>query len=157
MNIVIDRKWKKDTYTIGNLYINGVLFSNTLEDKDRGLKQTDSLARIAAVKVPGETAIPSGIYEIDMDTVSQKYAAISWYKQNCNGGRMPRLKNVPGFDGILIHPGGSNGAIDTRGCILVGRNLQKGKLLQSKEVFKQLYKKLYDAHKGGEKITIEIK
>lgn len=157
MKLLIDRAWKKQTYTISRLFIDGIRFYESLEDKDRGLKQTDSLARIATIKVPGETAIPSGTYEIDMDTISPKYAAIDWYKKNCNGGRMPRLKFVPGFDGILIHPGGSNGAIDTRGCILVGRNLQKGKLLQSKEVFKQLYKKLYDAYKRREKITIEIK
>ena len=157
MKLLIDRAWKKQTYTISRLFIDGTRFYESLEDKDRGLKQTDSLARIATIKVSGETAIPSGIYEIDMDTISPKYAAIDWYKKNCNGGRMPRIKFVPGFDGILIHPGGSNGAIDTRGCILVGRNLQKGKLLQSKEVFKQLYKKLSDAHKRSEKITIEIK
>jgi len=155
MKLLIDRAWKKQTYTVSRLFVNGVRFYESLEDKDRGLKQTDSLARIATIKVAGETAIPSGIYEIDMDTISPKYASISWYKQNCNGGRMPRLKFVPGFDGILIHPG--NTALDSYGCILVGRNLQKGKLLQSKEVFKQLYKKLYDAHKRGEKITIEIK
>lgn len=157
MKLLIDRAWKKQTYTISRLFIDGTRFYESLEDKDRGLKQTDSLSRIATIKVPGETAIPSGTYEIDMDTISPKYAAIDWYKKNCNGGRMPRLKFVQGFDGILIHPGGSNGAIDTRGCILVGRNTIKGKLTSSKEVFKQLYKKLYDAHKGGEKITIEIK
>ena len=67
MEIKVDRKWKKDTYTIGNLYINGKFFGNTLEDKDRGLKQTDSLAIIQSKKVYGETAIPTGRYEILMN------------------------------------------------------------------------------------------
>ena len=64
MKLLLERKWKKDTYTIGRLYINGVFFSNTVEDKDRGLKQTDSLAIIQSKKVYAETAIPTGTYKI---------------------------------------------------------------------------------------------
>jgi hypothetical protein len=76
MKLLVDRKWKKDTYTIGRFFVNGVLFCNSLEDKDRGLKQTDSLSTIKSKKVYGETAIPTGIYKIDMETVSPKYAAV---------------------------------------------------------------------------------
>ena len=155
MKIMIDRAWKKPTYTISRLFIDGARFYEALEDKDRGLKKTDPLSTIQSKKVYGETAIPSGIYEIDMDTISPKYGAIDWYKKNCNGGRMPRLKNVPGFEGVLIHSG--NTALDSWGCVLVGRNLASGQLLQSKDTLKALYKKMLDAHNRGEKITIEIK
>lgn len=153
MKIRIDRRWKKSTYTIGRLYLDGVFFCNTLEDKDRGLRQTDSLESIKARKVYGETAIPTGCYEVLMDVISPKYAGIAWYKNLC-GGKMPRLKNVPGFEGILLHPGSS--ALDCMGCVLVGRNKVVGGLVQSKDTFKALYKKLETAYNKGEKIMVEI-
>ena len=153
MKIRIDRRWKKSTYTIGRLYLDGVFFCNTLEDKDRGLCQTDSLESIKERKVYGETAIPTGCYEVLMDVTSPKYADIAWYKNLC-GGKMPRLKNVPGFEGILLHPGSS--ALDCMGCVLVGRNKVVGGLVQSKDTFKALYKRLETAYNKGEKIIVEI-
>ena len=155
MRIKVERRWPKATYTIGRLYVDGALFCNTLEDRDRGLHQTDSLAQIRSVKVPGETAIPKGTYTVSMTVLSPKYAGVAWYKSLC-GGKMPRLLDVPGFDGILIHPGGSNGALDTRGCILVGKNTVVGKLTDSRATFEKLYKRMKAAHDRGEKITIEI-
>lgn len=67
---------------------------------------------------------------------------------------MPRLLNVPGFEGVLIHPG--NTPLDTFGCILVGENKVKGKLINSRETFKNLYKQLRTAADNKEEITIEI-
>lgn len=154
MKLLVDRKWKKSTYTISNLFINGVKFCNILEDKDRGLKQTDSLATIKSKKVYGETAIPSGTYVITLDVVSPKYGAVKYYQNLCKG-KMPRLLNVPGFDGILIHPG--NSALDSSGCLLCGINNQVGRVNQSKATFEKLYKKMKEAHDRGEMITIEIK
>lgn len=156
MILRIERKWPKETYTIGRLYIDGVYFCNTLEDKDRGLFQTNSLSVIKSIKVYGETAIPTGKYTVAMNILSPKYSAVKWYKDLC-GGKMPRLLNVPGFDGILIHPGGSNGPLDTMGCILVGKNTKVGKLTDSKETFKAMYKRMKAAYDKGEKITIEIR
>lgn len=153
MKIKVERKWKKSTYSIGRLYINGVFFCNTLEDKDRDLKQTDSLSSIKSKKVYGETAIPLGTYGVMMNVVSPKFKAVKWIKDLC-GGKMPRLKGVPGFDGILIHSGSS--ALDSYGCILVGKNTIVGRLTNSKETFKELYKKMKDAYDKGEEITIEI-
>ena len=155
MELRVDRRWPKETYTIGRLFIDGALFCNTLEDRDRGLHQTDSLEQIRSLKMPGETAIPRGVYSVAMNTLSPKYAAVKWYKDLC-GGKMPRLLDVPGFDGILIHPGGGNGALDTRGCILVGRNTAVGKLTESKATFSKLYKRMRAAADRGERITIEI-
>ncbi len=153
MKLLLDRAWQKDTYTISRMFVDGKRFNESLEDKDRGLKQADSLEHIRKVKVPGETAIPSGTYEITLNVVSQKYRAIKWYRDLC-GGRMPRLLNVPGFDGILIHPGST--ALDSAGCILCGRNTAKGKLTSSRDTFKDLYKRMKEAADRGEKITIEI-
>lgn len=154
MKLLIDRKYKKATYTIGNLYVDGKYFSNTLEDRDRGLKQTDPLSKIKSVKVPNETAIPTGKYRITMDVVSPKYSAVAWYRKLC-GGRMPRIPNVPGYEGILIHP--LNNPLQTYGCIGVGRNTIKGQLTASRDTFEKLYKLLDAANKRHEIIEIEIK
>lgn len=154
MNILVDRKWKKSTYTIGRLYIDGVYFCNTLEDKDRGLKQTDPLSKITSTKVYSETAIPTGTYKVLMNVKSPKYSTYKWYRDLC-GGFMPRLDNVPGFSGILIHPG--NTALDSSGCLLVGKNTQVGKITDSKNTFAKLYKKMKAAYDKREKITITIK
>lgn len=153
MNLKLVRKYKKDTYTIGILYVDGVYFCETCEDKDRGLKQTDSTAKIKAVKLPNETAIPTGVYKIRMDIISPKYSQIDFYKELC-AGKMPRIMNVPGFEGILIHPGSS--ALDSSGCVLVGRNKIKAGLTMSRVTFSELYVKMNAAHKRGESITIEI-
>ena len=153
MKIELERRWKKATYTIGRLYVDGVYFCNTLEDRDRGLKQTDPIATIKSRKVYGETAIPSGTYGVAMNVTSPKYAAVSWYWQLCKG-KMPRLLSVPGFEGILIHPG--NTALDSLGCILVGKNTKVGQLTESKATFKKLYKEMAKAVKEGEEITIVI-
>lgn len=155
MELVVERKWKKEGYTIGKLFINNVFFCNTLEDKDRGLTSAMSIVKLKAIKKAAITAIPSGTYNVRMDIVSPKYSSKEWYVKNCNGARMPRLENVPGYVGVLIHPG--NTAEETEGCILVGKNDVVGKVTKSKDYFLQLYNKIYTAYKKGEKITITIK
>ena len=155
MKLRLERRWPKATYTIGVLFIDGIRYCETLEDRDRGLKQSDPLLYIQKRKIAGETAIPKGTYEVLMNTTSPKYAGVAWYYNFCRG-KMPRLKDVPGFDGILIHPGGSNGPLDTRGCILVGKNTKVGKLTDSRASFMEIYKQMKEAADHGEKITIEI-
>lgn len=154
MKLTLTRNWRKATYTIGKLYVDGVYCCNTLEDTDRGLDIRMTDAQIRRKKVYGETAIPKGTYLVDMGTVSPKYKAVAWYDKLC-GGRMPRLKAVPGFDGILIHPGTT--ALDTKGCILVGRNTKVGQLSESRATFQWLYMKMSAAAKKGETIVIEIR
>lgn len=152
MKLTVHRKYRKEAYTIGELYIDGEFFCHTLEDKDRGLKQTDDLARIKAVKVPSQTAIPLGTYKVSMDIVSPKYSKVAFYQNLCNG-KVPRIMNVPGFEGILCHAG--NDASATAGCLLVGKNTAVGKVLESKATFTELYKRMKKAHDAGEEITIE--
>ncbi len=134
MNLLIKRIAKKDTYTIGKLYIDGIYFSDTLEDRDRNLNQSMSKDQIAKIKVYGETAIPTGTYNINMNIISQKFKDRSWAKPF--GGKIPRLENVPGYSGVLIHPGST--VKDTLGCILVGKNTVKGMLTKSQITFKEL-------------------
>jgi hypothetical protein len=153
MKIKVERKWPKATYTIGRFYIDGIFYCNTLEDTDRGLLQSHGAEYVRKKKIAGETAIPKGTYRVSMNTTSPKYSASSWYWNLCRG-KVPRLQDVPGFEGVLIHTG--NTALDTAGCILVGKNTKVGRLTDSRPCFQQIYKLMKQAADEGEEITIEI-
>jgi hypothetical protein len=112
-----------------------------------------SVAKIKSLKKSGITAIPSGTYDVTLDVYSPKFGPKSFYKETCNG-KLPRLLNVKGFEGILIHAGNTDK--DSAGCLLVGVNKVKGQVINSRETFKELYKLLKDKHDKGEKITIKI-
>lgn len=156
MKLKVERKWKKEEYTIGRLYIDDEFICNTLEDKDRGLDDSMSEEEIKEKKVYGKTAIPKGIYDISMSVVSPKFSKYDFYKEVCDG-KVPRLLNVKAFDGILIHVAdGYKGADLVLGCIGVGKNTIKGGLTDGKETFKKLYEKMKNAYKNTEKIIIEI-
>ena len=135
LNIRIDRIAKKSTYTIGKLYLNGVYFCDTLEDTDRGLTQGMPLQKIKDLKIKGATAIPKGKYKVTMNVVSPKFSKRATY-QFCQG-KLPRLLNVDGYEGVLIHIG--NTARDTEGCILVGQNKVVGQVINSTVTFQKLY------------------
>lgn len=102
MKIEVIRDIFTSTETFGKMFIDGEFFCYTLEDVLRD------------VKIKHKTAIPSGRYEV-IYNLSPKF------KKN-----MPRLLNVPGFQGILIHGGCTHE--DSSGCILVAfhRNEAKG-------------------------------
>lgn len=138
MEILIKRIAKKNTYTIGKMYLNGVYFADTLEDKDRGLTQSMSLEEIKKIKIPGETAIPTGTYKVIVN-MSPKFKRL-----------LPRLLNVPGFDGILIHKGNSDK--DSSGCVLLGENKVVGRVVNSTPYEKKLVQIL----KNEQDISITI-
>lgn len=125
-HILIDRRYRKTDYTIGLLYVDGVFFCNTLEDTDRGLTSSMSESQIRAKKVYGMTAIPAGTYNVTL-TVSAKFSSRAWAKKY--GGKVPSIDGVKGFSGVRIHPGTT--ASDTLGCVLVGKNSQKGRVTNS--------------------------
>ena len=150
MELELRRIARRDTYTIGRLYIDGEYFCDTCEDRDRGLRQDLPVSVNQARKVRGQTAIPTGRYRVALGVKSQKYSKKKQYAA-CNG-YVPRLINVPAFDGILIHIG--NTAADSEGCILVGRNKKVGMVLESTNTFWQLYSRLQEA-KDAIYITIK--
>ena len=159
MELKLKRTARKEKYTIGHLYMkdrqNGqwVRIADTIEDKDRGLDQSMTEANIAKIKVKHQTAIPTGRYEIDMTTVSGTFVKKPQYKDFC-GGRVPRLKYVKGFSGILIHSGTDQDS--SSGCIIVGENKVVGKVINSWATFKRIYMVLKRAHSNGEKITLTV-
>lgn len=138
MRLELVRLYKKPNYTIGKLYIDGEYFCDTLEDAVR------------EVKIPHQTAIPEGTYKVVLNIVSPKYSQRKSY--DWCGGRLPRLLNVPNYDGILIHSG--NTIEHTSGCILVGENKEVGKVLNSMATLKRLYKKMKE--NGDNEISIII-
>ena len=141
MKLRLERKYFRDTYTIGNLYIDGSFFSNTLEDKNRDVNKNGKFDNSEA-KVYAETCIPFGTYKVIV-TMSPKFKR-----------ELPRLLNVPSFEGILIHRG--NTAKDSAGCILVGENKAVGKVLNSTPYEVKLVKLMKEAIAKGEEITIDI-
>ena len=138
MTLKLVRKYRKEKYTIGKLYVDGVYICDTIEDKDRGLDDSMGLAEIMSKKRYGETAIPYGVYKVEI-TYSPKYKRL-----------MPEIKNVKGFSGIRIHSG--NTAKDTLGCLIVGKNTQVGMVTESRKT----YNKLFAMMKDVKDISIEI-
>lgn len=156
MRLTLKRLWKKDTYTVGNLYVDGIWVCNTMEDKDRGLKKTWPLSQIQKVKVKNETAIPLGTYAVTMRVKSPKFSQWNYKKSyGFTDGYVPRLLGVPGFDGILIHIGNYANP-DSSGCILVGINDRKGMVTKSTETFRKLWYMMKEADDRGENISISI-
>lgn len=116
--LTLTRIAKRADYTIGRLEDeNGVKICDTLEPTWRDYKGGE-------LKVPRKSAVPEGTYPVVI-TKSKKF-----------GKYLPLLVGVPGFEGIRIHSG--NTVNDTKGCILVGQNLIKGKVLLSRLTLEKL-------------------
>lgn len=148
MKLTLKRIALKPTYTIGKLYVDGTYFCDTCEDKVRDNNKDGDLNDAGEDKVYGKTAIPYGTYKVTMNVQSPKYsqrAEYAWCK-----GYLPRLLNVPHFEGILIHAG--NTAEHSAGCILVGENKIVGQVINSMATLKRLLRIIG----GAEDITITI-
>lgn len=133
MELTLYRIETNSECTHGRLYDGDTHICDTLEDRDRGLKTEWELATIAALKVKGKTAIPTGRYEIEI-TFSNRFQK-----------PLPILKDVKGFLGIRIHAG--NRAEDSEGCILVGERLhpQENTIANSRKAFAKVYKLIGEA------------
>lgn len=127
MRLELHRTYVTDHATLGKLYVDGVFECFTLEDVVRDFGPN------GAGKVFGETAIPAGTYKVILN-LSRRF-----------GRFMPRLLNVPFFDGILIHKGNTDA--DTHGCILVGDAIENDVIEAgtSTPAFNHLYPQLQDA------------
>ena len=139
MKLTLTRKIFTDKSTIGELFIDDIFFCYTLEDRDRGLNQSDNIATIMLKKVFGVTAIPAGTYSVAI-TDSARFKKL-----------MPLIKDVKGFAGVRIHTG--NYPEDTEGCVLVGMKYGPDKVISSKEAYDTLFDRLSACK---EPITLEI-
>jgi hypothetical protein len=129
MKLLLKRYDFQADRTLGKLYIENDPFCDTLEPENRDNNNDGDLTDPGEEKVWGKTAIPSGTYKI------------IFFNSPHFGRILPRLQNVPGFDGILIHPG--NTPQDTHGCILVGRRTGN-EVLNSRFTFNELWEKIKD-------------
>ena len=125
--LVLKRIFQNDKYTIGKLYINDTYLCDTLEPP----------------KYVNHPCIDKGTYRI------------GYQYSNKFGRNMPFLLSVNGRVGIMIHPG--NYPKDTQGCILVGRNLQKGSVSNSKQTFQNVNSIIQGVVNltGSETITVQ--
>lgn len=132
MKITIKREHGTEGHTFGTLFIDGKLACFTLEDQERD------------EKIPGETAIPCGIYPVEV-TFSPHF-----------GKPLPLLVGVPGFEGVRIHTG--NVAEDTEGCVLVGTSPDHDRafLSGSRDAFSRLFPEIQDAISAGDTVELEI-
>jgi hypothetical protein len=135
MQLKLNRIFKTNTFTIGELYINEKYVTDTLEDR----------VRPEGEKVYGKTAIPEGTYEVKL-THSPRFKKI-----------LPEILNVPNFSGIRIHTG--NSSKDTEGCILVGTwdGEKEDWVGNSRIAFDELMALLEEATNNKEKVTITVK
>lgn len=136
MRLTLVRDTPGDRCTHGKLYVDNVFECYTLEDKDRFLEN-------GGEKIYGQTAIPRGLYQVVIDQ-SQRFRRF-----------LPRLLDVPQFEGIRIHSGNTDA--DTQGCILVGTVRGDQRVLNSRAAFDKLFTKLQKSFDDGDQIVIEVK
>jgi hypothetical protein len=138
VNLALRRRWLTDVSTVGELYVDGVRECFILEDVYRPPP---------APKIPGATCIPCGTYEVRI-THSPRFSALAGHDVE-----LPLLIDVPGFEGVRIHPG--NTALDTEGCLLPGLRRHGDAVEMSRVAFTELLAKLRGAS-GPILLTITV-
>ena len=141
MKLELKRIALKPNYTIGKLFINGAYYCDTIEDKVIDLNKNGKFDD-GLTKVMHQTAIPYGTFKVVVN-YSPKFKR-----------ELPRLLDVPYFEGILIHNGSDQNS--SSGCIIVGENKTVGKVTNSTFYMNNLTARIKDAQNKGETTTITI-
>lgn len=151
VDILLQRIFNCQEYCVGRLYWDSLYLCDTIEDTDRGMKDSWSIERILSVKIPGKTAIPKGTYKV-VGTVSPKFKNRTWAKRY--GGVVPEIQDIKGYSGVRIHP--ANRATELLGCIAPGKNTVKGAVTQSQVCYYRLMDKLTKVWSEGYETYITI-
>lgn len=147
MNLELIRFSPQADDTLGLLFMYGEFVAFTLEDEER------------EIKVPGETCIPEGEYEIFLRNeggLTKKYA--KRFPDIHQG--MLWLQDVPGFEWIYIHCGNKDEHTD--GCILIGDTCQQnitedGFIGASAAAYRRIYPKIVNALDSGGRVYINVR
>jgi len=139
MELRLRRLYPKERYTIDLFYVNGKYFCDCLEDPIRDLNKDGDLLDEGEGKIPGDTAIPYGTYNIIL-SMSPKFKRV-----------LPLLLNVPHFEGIRIHAG-----TKSDGCLIIGENKTPGQVVNGEKYETELIQMMLDAIYNNESIRIII-
>lgn len=143
MKLRVVRYFSSDDFTLGMLLdeTDGKHFlCYTLEDEHR------------EEKVMHETRIPAGTYNITLRTVGGFHGRYTKKYGDMHKG-MLWVRDVPGFEYILIHTGNTDE--HTSGCLIVGNSSdRKGFIGSSVSAYKRIYPAIAEALERGEKVTI---
>jgi hypothetical protein len=137
-DFILNRLQFDDDVTIGDLFIGGHHICFICEDAVREVPGQP----VASWKIKGATAIPVGRYQIKR-TFSNRFQMTT-----------PQLMNVPGFDGIRIHPG--NTSLDTEGCLLPGFERRPNGVGSSQLAYREILKWLDSIDQQGLNAWIEV-
>ena len=139
MKIDVKRFEYGTNFTISKLFVDGIYECFVLEDKVRELDGVP----VSTWKIPNETAIPKGTYKVEV-TFSPHF-----------NRDLPLLDNVPGYEGVRIHPGNTDK--DTEGCLLLGTTWGGSDFIgASRQAFDSFYLKVFGAVGRQEQITLQI-
>ena len=134
MKIEIIRE-QEAAHNWGQMWLDGVYFGETLEDKDRFLES-------GGVKIHGDTAIPRGQYRVIL-SMSARFKRV-----------MPEVLGVPGFTGVRIH--GGNTEANTEGCPLLGAVRTATGVANCHGINQRLIDRIGEAIADREDVTLEV-
>jgi hypothetical protein len=161
MRLVVDRFYSTREFTLGKLSLvpkdnenaiievrgkmispPGIFLCFTLEDPYQDQK------------IMGHTRIPEGTYEMVLRPEGGKYQKYLTKLGDWQRPGMLHIKNVPGFEWILVHPG--NTTKDTEGCLLVGYGADQmtGTITTSTLAYTNIYKMIANVLVSGDKVSI---
>jgi len=140
MQLTVDRYLSSAEATLSRVSVDTEFFCYGLEDEFR------------TVKEKGETRIPAGVYKItlrpwggfyDRQKTNRQYRDMAGAGVDHPG--MLWVRDVPGFEDILIHPGNTDR--DTAGCLLVGTTADELRftLHGSVAAYVRLYRRVWQA------------
>ena len=140
MNLVLNRRPSVGGATIGELLSDEARICFILEDEIREVEGQS----VSEWKIKGQTAIPSGTYEIVFQN-SPRF-----------GPDTMTLLDVPGFEYIRIHGGNVSG--DTEGCLLTGLRVTANSIVggTSQSALTLLKQIVREAFGKGEGVWIDI-
>ena len=153
LELLIERYDYGKDYCEGRVYVDGMIFGESMEPPSRHLTNSMPLSEIKKKKVTGKTAIPTGRYKVTWEYSPRLHGRSYAKKYN---GKFPCLNGVPGFSGILLHP--LNYGHENQGCIGTGEYWKSGVIARAQQGYTDLMDYfLVPAWKRGQEVYITIK